>query len=173
MASSLGRPTLRRPAACSHRAAPPILFRPRSSRVELPACTRAASVQFRTWAPGSRLLVDALHAPENAGSNPVRSAAARRTSLDRSSNGQDIRFSNEQEHGFHTRARTSCPRHLAARISVFHSEHVGSSPIGGSFSWGPAPPAELALRTGSSRGNCSSRPRHVVSMRMGCELVAG
>src|SRR4051812_60319 len=48
--------------ACSPRAEPPILSRPRSSTVELPACTREASVQFRTWAPGFCLLVNALHA---------------------------------------------------------------------------------------------------------------
>jgi hypothetical protein len=50
--------------------------RPRSSIVELPVCTREASVQFRTWAPGFRLLVDALHAIESAGSTPVRCTAA-------------------------------------------------------------------------------------------------
>ena len=51
MASSLGRP-LRggRQSVRTPPAEPPILFCPRSSRVELPACTRAVSVQFRTWA---------------------------------------------------------------------------------------------------------------------------
>ena len=105
-------------------------FRPRSSIVELPACTREASVQFRTWALGfAHRRCPTRNLKYWFDSSPML-CGSRRSRLHRSSNGRTFVFHTNKQWLPHS-GETFYPRHLAARISVFQSEHVGSSPIGG------------------------------------------